>query len=46
MQAEQTDAYYEDKAQQALKRLKELEVSKEWKENGTKPCAMFKVEIG
>ena len=28
-----------------VKRLKELEESKEWKENGKKPCDMYKMEI-
>jgi hypothetical protein len=37
---------YVQTVQKALARLKELEVSKSWKENGTSPCAMFKLEIG
>ena len=32
-------------AEDILKRLKEMEESKEWKENGTKPCAQFKMSI-
>lgn len=27
-------------------RIKELEMSNEWKANGEKPCSMFKMEIG
>ena len=36
---------YEQVAQTALKRLKELEVSEKWQANGDKPCKMFKTEI-
>lgn len=45
MEGGKSDAYYEELAQKALKRLQELEESKEWKENGDKPCKMFKTEI-
>jgi hypothetical protein len=45
MEGKLTPEQYAATAQQALKRLKELEVSNEWKENGNKPCAMFKCEI-
>lgn len=42
MEGEKDDAYYEERAQQGLKRLKELEDSPGWIANG---AGMFKQEI-
>lgn len=45
MEAKLSPEEYTNIAQQAVKRLKELEVYDKWQENGVKPCAMFKTEI-
>lgn len=39
------DDQYLQIAQGAIKKLKELNASNKWQENGNKPCAMFKTEI-
>jgi hypothetical protein len=43
------DNKYDDELQkdreEILRRLKELEGATDWKENGTKPCAMFKKQV-
>lgn len=43
MEGPKGDAELLQASKEIIPRLKQLEASKDWKENGTKPCPMFKV---
>lgn len=45
MEGPNLDDQLEQTAQDILKRLKELESSTSWKDNGTKPCQKYKMEV-
>ena len=40
------DEEYEQVAKEIIERVKELEVSEKWEENGTQPCIKHKMWIG
>lgn len=45
MEGPNQDEQLQQAAEDIVKRLKELEESKAWKDNGTKPCQKYKMEI-